>query len=666
MKPFANRYLGKHRDLAMLSRQRADHDKEFAFSHGGHRIPMNRKQRRAEKPRGKAARQAPAVPGVFAAALQYHRAGHTKEAERLYRQCLRVNPRHADSLHLLGVVAHSEGRHAQAIDLIGGAIAINGAEAPYHSNLGTSLWKSGQLDAAIASYRRALELRPDYAMAHFNLATVLWKQQRLTEAEACYRTALACKPDYAEAWDNLGSVLKAQNKQDDAIASYRRAIEVSPNYPEAHNNLGTALLEQGRIEEATGYYRKALSLRPEYPEAHFNLGTAIWELGQPDAAVVCYENAIALRPHDTDAMLNLGTALKELGRLDGAADCYRRVLAVDPKHPEAHCNLGIVLLAQGELAAGWQEHEWRWQTPQLINARREFAHPQWYGETAIGSTLLIHAEQGFGDTIQFCRYARAAAAHGLRVILEVQRPLVRLLRDLPGVDEVIARGEPLPEFDLHCPMLSLPLALGLTLTNLPGFVPYLHADPDQVAAWQSRLPEMTGAGPRIGLVWAGNPRSHSRSLAAVDRRRSLAPDRLAPLFKMHGLHYVSLQKGGPRAPIDFPLTDVMDDMQDFADTAALIANLDLVISVDTAVAHLAAAMGKPVWLLDRFDACWRWFTGRRDSPWYPGLRLYRQPRPGDWDAVLAEVANDLSQFTTTRTEAPTARAELPGKGSATA
>jgi tetratricopeptide (TPR) repeat protein len=624
-----------------VSQRSATHDQELAFSHGGHRNPMNRKQRRAEKPSGKPARQTHAIPGMFAAALQYHQAGRVQEAERLYRQCLTVNPRHADSLHLLGVAAHAEGRHLQAADLISRAIEINAEEASFHSNLGTALWKLGRLDAAVASYRRALELRPGYAKAHFNLATVLWKQGCLTEAGACYRTALAFKPDYAEAWDNLGTVLKAQGKRDEAIASYRRAIEVSPNYPEAHNNLGTALLEQGRTEEAIGCYRKALSLKPDYPEAHFNLGTAIWDLGQPNAAVACYRTSIALRPHDTDALLNLGTALKELGQLDEAAACYRKVLALEPQHPEAHCNLGIVLLAQGELAEGWQEHEWRWQTPQLITARRDFAQPQWRGEMAAGSTLLIHAEQGFGDTIQFCRYARQAAARGLRVILEVQQPLVRLLRNLPGADRVIARGAALPAFDLHCPMLSLPLALGVTLGTIGPFDPYLHADPAQVAAWQTRLAGTLGPWPRIGLAWAGNPRNHSRGLAAVDRRRSLAPSRLAPLFKLRGLRFVSLQKDGLRAPVEFPLTDVMDEIQDFADTAALIANLDLVISVDTAVTHLAAALGKPVWLLDRFDACWRWFTGRRDSPWYPGLRLYRQPQPGDWESVLAEVMGDL-------------------------
>jgi tetratricopeptide (TPR) repeat protein len=610
---------------------------------------MNRKQRRAEKPRGGPAPQA-SVQAEFTAALRYHQAGHLKEAERLYRRILTIDSRHADSLHLLGLVAHHDGRHDLAVDLIGQAIAINGSEAYYHSNLGTALWKWGRLDAAAASYRRALELRPDYAKAHFNLATVLWKQGRPDEAMAGFRTALVHQPDYPEAHDNLGTVLKEQGRTAEAIACYQAALRLRPAYPEAHNNLGTALLEQGNADAAAGCYRHAIALRPAYPEAHFNLGTAILEQGGPEAATACFRTALAQRPDYPDAFLNLGTTLKQLGRLEHATACYREVLVREPDHPEAHSNLGIVLLAQGKLEEGWEEHEWRWRTPQMIKARRGFTQPQWRGEAAGGRTLLIHAEQGFGDTLEFCRYAPMAAARGLRVILEVQRPLVRLLRGLPGVDLVIAHGEALPAFDLHCPMLSLPLALRTTLATIPGDAPYLHADPAAVAAWRTRLTATATRGPRIGLAWAGNPRDHSRGLAAVDRRRSMAPELLAPLFEVPGVNFVSLQKGGPGAPADFPLAGFMSEMDDFADTAALVANLDLVISVDTAVVHLAAGLGCPVWLLDRFDPCWRWLTGRRDSPWYPGLRIYRQPSPGDWESVMEEVVCYLRCLGEDRTE----------------
>ncbi len=422
------------------------------------------------------------------------------------------------------------------------------------------------------------------------------------------------------------------------------AITVNPKAPSYHSNLGNVLKERGRLDEAVACYRRAIDLKLDFPEAHNNLGTALQEQRELDEAVACYRRAIDLKPDYPEAHNNLGSALKEQGRLDDAVACYRMAIHLKPDFPQAHSNLALALLARGDLAAGWEEHEWRWQTLQMIKDRRIFAQPLWRGEAAAGRTLLIHAEQGFGDTLQFCRYARLAADRGLRVVMEVQQPLVRLLRTLACVDLVVGRGEELPDFDLQCPMLSMPLALGTTLATIPSAASYLRADEAQAAAWRTRLAVVANQGTRIGLVWAGNPIPHLRVAATMDRRRSIAPDRLAPLFDVSGAHFFSLQKDGPAAPEHFPLTDVMAEMGDFADTAALIANLDLVISVDTAVAHLAAALGKPVWLLDRFDPCWRWLTGRRDSPWYPTLRLYRQPRPGDWESVVTEVARDLQSL----------------------
>jgi len=445
----------------------------------------------------------------FDAALHHLRAGRANEAELLFRQVLAVDPHHAESLHLLGVIAYQTGRPDMAVDLIGKAIASDPTNASSHSNLGN----------------------------------LLQQQERLDEAIACYRRALALKPDFSQALNNLANALKARNGPADAIASYHGAIR----------------------------------LRPDDPEVHYNLGMA--------------------------------------------------------------------LLACGDMAAGWEEYEWRWKTPQMSPARPQFAQPQWRGEAAEGRTVLIHAEQGFGDTIQFCRYAPLVAARGFRVILEVPTPLRRLLRTLPGIDRFMVDGEARPPFDLHCPMLSLPLALRTTLATIPAAVPYLHADAALVSDWGARLAMLETRGPRIGLVWAGNPRKQLIAAAATDRRRSIRPELLTSFINVPERQFFSLQKDGPAPPEHFRLIDFMDEMADFADTAALIANLDLVISVDTSVAHLAAALGKPVWLLDRFDACWRWLTGRRDSPWYPGLRLYRQPRPGDWDSVLAEVTHDLREFT---------------------
>jgi tetratricopeptide (TPR) repeat protein len=637
---------------------------------------VNRQQRRAEKKAGgPVARPASSgVPGLFAAALHHHEAGRLDDAERLCRQILAFNPRDAESSHLLGRIAHRTARRDLAVAMISQAIAVNPDVAGYHADLGTLFAELGRLDEAAACYGAAIAVQPTYAAAHFSLGNTRRSQGRPKEAIACYRAALALKPDYAAAHNNLGGVLEDLRLYDEAIACHRAALALRPDFPEAQLNLGVALQaqgklaeavvcyraalalrpdfvaaqynlgnaarDQGKLDEAVACLRAALTLRPDFADAHNNLGKALGEQGRLDEALACYREALALGPDVAETHNNLGSALQQLGRLDEAIACYRSALQLDPELPDGHFNLALALLARGDMAEGWREHEWRWKTPQLRMARRDFAHPQWRGEAAPGRTLLIHAEQGFGDTLQFCRYAPLAAARGPRVILEVPKPLVRLLRCLSGVDQVVAFGETLPPFDLHCPMLSLPLALRTTLETVPGTTPYLQADPARVEAWQARLIAGAGRAPRVGLVWAGNPRNHSPELAATDRRRSLPPERLASLFDVPGVRFFSLQKAGPLAPESFSLADFMAEMEDFADTAALVANLDLVISVDTAVVHLAAALGKPVWVLDRFDSCWRWL-GRRDSPWYPTLRLYRQPRPGDWNRVLAEVTRDL-------------------------
>ncbi len=553
-----------------------------------------------------------AVPAVFADAIGHHRAGHWDVAARLYRQVLAIDPGHADSLHLLGVVAYQTGHADQAVVLIRQAIAINAGEASYHANLGNALRGQGRAD----------------------------------EAVACYYQAVGLRPESVEVYNNLGAVLREQGKVEAAIDCLHTALRRRPDFCEAHLNLGNALKDQGQLDAASACYNKALELRPDYFEAHTNLGDVFREMGQLDAAVASLQRAIDIRPDCAEAHNNLGVARKQQGRLGEAVLCYRRAIDLRPAYPEAHNNLGIALLAQGDMAAGWPEYEWRWQAWQMRKAARVFACPQWRGEAAQGRTLLIHAEQGFGDTLQFCRYAPLAAARGLRVILEVPGPLVRLLRSLPGVDQVIEQGQTLPDFNLHCPMLSMPLAFGTTVATIPHAPSTLQADPAQVATWQARLAAMGQRGPRIGLVWAGSSRIHAPALAATDRRRSLPPERLAPLVEIPGLHFFSLQKDGPAAPDGFPLTDFMPEMRDFADTAALIATLDLVISVDTAIVHLAASLGKPVWMLDRFDHCWRWLPGRRDSPWYPTLLVTRQQRPGDWTPVLAEVADRLRGLAT--------------------
>jgi tetratricopeptide (TPR) repeat protein len=566
--------------------------------------------------------------------------GQTDQAIECYRRAIALRPDLPEAHVNLGNVLRDRGQTDEARVCYGRAIDLQPNVAEAHVNLGNLLRDQGESAASLACYRRAVLANPKLPEAHNNLGAALRELGSLDEAAASCRTALTLDPQSAPAHANLANVLREQGRLGDAVGACRRALALQPDFAGAMNTLASALTDQGRLDEALGYCRQAVDLQPDYAEAHSNLGNILRAKGQTEEALACYRHALDLKPDLLEAHNNLGNLLRAQGRLADAIACYRRALRLNPDHAEAHNNLAMALLAQGDLPAGWQEYEWRWRTAEMRVHRRDFTQPQWRGQPSAGATLLVHPEQGFGDTLQFSRYVALAQAAGLMVILEVQKPLMRLLRGQVWADRVVALGDPLPPFDLHCPMLSLPLALGTNVTTIPTG-PYLRADSDLVAHWRERVGAMPDQGFRVGLAWAGNPRSHSPSLAAVDRRRSIAPQRLAALFDVEAVTFFSLQKGGPAAPAEFPIIDLMSEINDFADTAALIANLDLVISIDSAVAHLAAALGKPVWLMDRSDPCWRWFTGRRDSPWYPTLRLYRQPRPDGWESVVTDIVSDL-------------------------
>jgi tetratricopeptide (TPR) repeat protein len=607
--------------------------------------------------------------------------GRPETAAACYGRALQLDPDLLEALNNFGSLLQAQGQRAAAAECFRRGLALRPDLAELHFNLGNARASLGQLDDAIAGYHAALQRRAAYPEAWNNLGLAYSSRGQAEAAAECYRQALAARPEYPDAWTNLGNTLRTLGRLDEAADCHRRAIALRPDHANACNNLGNVLKDQGRLGDAAECFRRAIALRPELAAAHYNLGSVLQDPSEREAAVASLRRALSLRPDYPEAWGNLALALRRQGRPDEAMAAAREALRLQPALAEAHNtmgmlqresgqaaaavasfrsavarapdvaemhhNLGMALLATGAFAEGWQEHEWRWQTRQLADGRRQFQQPRWRGEAAPGRTLLVHAEQGFGDTLQFCRYAALAAAQGLRVVLEVQPPLVRLLRGLDGVAGVVAQREALPPFDLHCPMMSMPLALGTTVDTIPAAPAYLRADAAAVARWRARLEASGTPAVRVGLVWAGNPRSHAPELAEIDRRRSLAPERLRPLCNIRDVQFVSLQKTGPEAPDDLPLVRLMHEMHDFADTAALVANLDLVISVDTAVAHLAAGLGVPVWLLDRFDPCWRWLTHRRDSPWYPSLRLYRQPRPGDWDLVVAEAAGDLQRLART-------------------
>ena len=602
--------------------------------------------------------------------VQRIQTGRLDEAVDLLRRAIAMRADIADVFGNLSNALNSGRRHDEALAAADRALALNPNFAEAHGNRAQALRGLGRLAEAADSFGRAAALAPS-PQAHANHAVVLRALARHEEVLDSLDRALALKPDYAEAWIERGDALRALGRPAEALASADRALTLKPTAAEAHGGRGNALSDLRRHEDALEAYDQAIALKPDYVEAHNNRAAPLSRLGRPIEALAAADRALALRPDYAEAHLNRGAALYDMRRMDEALESYDRAIALKPDYSEAHNNRGVVLyetrrfgdamasydralalqpdyadahhnqaicrLALGDEAAGWAQYEWRWRIDQLEGQDWGVA-PLWLGEGDIaGRTILLRAEQGLGDTLQFCRYAADVAARGARVVMQVLPPLKRLMGRVAGVDQVIARGEPAPPRDLQIPMMSLPLALGCPP---PDGAPYLTADPQDVAGWAERLAADKAL--RVGLCWAGGVRLDQFVAHSVDRRRSLPLAAFAPLVEVRGVSLYSLQKGPPAAQlaelqtegwIGPPIADPTDQLADFADTAALIANLDLVITCDTAVAHVAGALGAPVWVLNRFDACWRWLDGRDDSPWYASARLFRQPTPGDWDSV---------------------------------
>ena len=499
-------------------------------------------------------------------------------------------------------------------------------------------YERGQLGEAERLARAILDVRADYFDALHLIAVVEAGQRRHAEALASFDRALAARPDYAEALYNRGVTLQELKRFAEALASYDRALAARPDYAEALYNRGNALQELQRFDEALASYDRALAARPDYAEALYNRGNALQELKRFDEALASFDRALAVRPDYAEALYNRGVTLQELKRFAQALASYDRALAARPDYAEAHWNESLVRLLTGDFVRGWKKFEWRWKNESLNLSPRNFAQPLWLGENGIeGKTILLHSEQGLGDTIQFCRYVPLVAVRGARVLLQVPELLQDLMASLAGVAQVIGPTSKLPDFDLHCPLLSLPLAFETRLDTIPSATPYLSASSESVRSWNISLGLKYR--PRIGLVWSGNP-AHKN-----DHNRSIKLRTLIQLLDIDAT-FVSLQKdiGADDATVLKDQSDLLhfgDKLKDFSDTAALISNLDLVISVDTSVAHLAGALAKPVWVLLPFLSDWRWLLDRDDSPWYPTARLYRQYAAGDWSGVVGHVGVEL-------------------------
>ena len=545
----------------------------------------------------------PAVLARFQVAREYQKAGALQQAQQAYEDILTQEPAHAGSLHMLGLILAQTGQAQQGVDLL----------------------------------CRALELEPHNAQAYYGLGFAMCKLKQFAAGIECYDTAMSLRPQFAEAACDKGSALIELNRCLEAVESFDLAIGWRPDYAEAYVYRGNAF--RGLQEDALAVqsFEAGLAINPAFASGHLNLGNALLAQGDYEGALASYDRTIALRPGDAMAYSNRSGVLKHLHRFEEALRSCERAVALAPDFAFGHWNHSLLLLLLGDLRAGFEKYHMRWQTDTFQVIRRNFPQPMWLGQEDLkGQTVLIHTEQGLGDTIQFARYAQVLADRGARVVFEVEPALYDLLRTLPGVDTLVRQRDPLPAFDLYCPLMSVTIGCGTTLETVPSAVPYLRSNPAKVWGWQGRLGPKNR--PRVGLVWSGSTThqaDHLRSLALTELLDAL-PD---------GFDYVSLQKeirpGDMAAVQASGMAHFGDDLLSMDDTAALCACMDLVIAVDTSVAHLAGALGLPVWVLLPHMPDWRWLLDRSDSPWYPSARLYRQQQRSDWSAPLAQVQADL-------------------------
>lgn len=499
-----------------------------------------------------------------------------------------------------------------------------------------ALHEKGQLRKAAVIYERILSSNPRHSEALHLLGVVAYQLGNHALAIELISQSIDINPTLAGAHSNLGNVLKDVNRLDEALASYDTAIALKADYAGAHYNRGLALKRLKRLDEAIASYDRAIALRADYAEAYNNRGNALRDLNRLEEALDSYDRAIALRVDDSEAHNNRGLVLKDLMRLEEALLSHDRAIVLKQEFADAHLNKSLLILLRGDLISGWTLYEWRWKKRGIEPFRREFPEPLWVGDEPLtGRTILLHAEQGLGDTIQFCRYAQLVKQLGARVILEAPEALVDLLGSVNGIDALIKKGDPLPAFDFHCPLLSLPLAFKTDLQSIPCDVPYLKSSEEFRGLWAERLGPKRRA--RVGLTWSGNKNYTG------DRNRSMALAELLPWLP-DNCEYYCLQKDVRDSDMELLLRSEIKfygDELTFPQAAALIDLMDVVVSTDTSIPHLAAALGKPTWLMLPFVPDWRWMLDREESPWYPSIRLYRQAEDRRWAGVLSRISAEL-------------------------
>jgi Flp pilus assembly protein TadD len=570
------------------------------------------------------------------------RQGQRPEAEQCFREALKIRPDYPPMYGNLGTVCLEQNKLAEAEAAFQRAIELDPKQPDFKCKLGNVLEARKQVPEAEAAYRAAISLKPKEAEYHFRLGKLLSKAGRFPEAESSFRETTRLKPDKATHWIHLGGALDAQGQSGAAETVYRVAVGLEPKNAEIHNNLGVSLAAQNRAAEAEASYRRALELNPRLAMIHNNLGNNLRTQDRLPEAEASLKEAIRLQPRYAEAHNNLGIVYIQQRRIADGLASYEEALRLKPEYAEAHLNRSLMWLASGDFARGWPEYEWRFK----MKGRKAPTAPceRWDGSPLNGRTLLLRAEQGLGDLVQFMRYAALIPrGKGGKVILECPEGLMDLAQTCPGIDQRCVRGQALPPCDLYCAILTVPGLMKTTLETVPADIPYISVDPARIEYWEKELDSIPGR--RVGISWQGSLEHRG------DRLRSIPLARFAALAKVRGLTLCSIQKGhGSEQLIDGSAAELK--VQDwgsrtaasFADTAALMHALDLVLTVDTAVAHVAGALGIPVWVMLPCASDWRWLHEREDSPWYPTMRLFRQPRPGDWDSVFSRIVTALNQW----------------------
>ena len=610
---------------------------------------------------------------TIADALVHHRAGRLAQAEVIYRQILQQHADHPDALHLLGVIALQSAQPQVAVELIGRSTQFAPTAASLN-NLGEAFRHLGRLNDAVASYQRSIQLMPQQLDAYSNLALALEAMGRHEEcasalqqaaqfagtdrldvhdrlgaallragdpfaAAAQHRKVIALAPNFAPAHANLGLALAKTNAHiDEVLAACRQALELAPDAAEAHGAMAVVLDRAARHEDAITEFQRAAALNPRVPDYYGHRGTILENLGRLDEAIAIFQEGCRNCPRDARLFSNLSSLLRKVRQYAESARAAETAIQLAPGYSEAHGNRALSLLALGDYERGFEEYEWRWRCENFTTLPREFERPMWDGSDPGGRTILVHTEQGFGDTLQFIRYVPMLAARGATVYVECHHALRKLIARVAGVSKVIPTGLALPDFDLHAPLLSLPRAFGARLDNIPADVPYLTPEPPRVDLWRERLRAKTsGHAFKVGLVWAGN--------AKPDAKRTVPAAQLSVLAGVPGVRFFGLQKRDAGTysppPPELELIDLDRELTEFNETAAAMVNLDLILTIDTAAAHLAGALGRPTWALIPISPDWRWLLDRADSPWYPTMRLFRQDREDDWTGALARVREEL-------------------------